>query len=95
MTRSPVVEYPVHDHPLGFDAVAVEALLHHRVLGVFAFPLLVVDLLLPGAVVVWGGLVHVVLPLIVAVHDGVVQLQLLSHKTQQVLVKYSKTMMFM
>lgn len=64
------------DHPLRLDAVAVEALLHHGVLGVFALPLLTVQLLLSGAVIVRRGFVHVVLTLVVPVHDGVVQLQL-------------------
>lgn len=77
--RPPVVEYPVNDHPLWLDAVAVEALLHHGILGVFALPLLAVELLLPGAVVERRRLVHVVLALVVPVHDGVVQLQLCDH----------------
>lgn len=71
-----MVEYPVDDHPLRFDAVAVEALLHHSILGVFALPLLAVELLLPGAVVIRRWLVHVVLTLVVPIHDGVIQLQL-------------------
>lgn len=75
-----MVEYPVDNHPLWFNAVAVEALLHHSVLGVFALPLLVVDLLLSGAVVIWRRLVHVVLTLVVPIHDGMVQLQLHNHR---------------
>lgn len=71
-----MVEYPVDNHPLRFNAVAVEALFHHGVLGVFALPLLAVELLLPGAVVVRRRLVHVVLALVVPIHDGVIQLQL-------------------
>lgn len=78
--QPPVVEYPVDDHPLWFNAVAVEALLHHSVVGVFALPLLVVELLLSGAVVVRRGLVHVVLTLVVPIHDGVIQLQLHNHR---------------
>lgn len=69
---APVVEDSVDDHPLRLDAVAVETLLHDGVLWVFALPLLYVQLLLPGAVVVWRWLVHVVLALVVAVHDRVV-----------------------
>ena len=71
-----MVDDAVDDHPLGLDAVAVEALLHDGVLRVFALPLLDVQLLLPGAVVVRRRLVHVVLPLVVTVHDRVVELQL-------------------
>lgn len=69
---APVVEDAVDDHPLRLDAVAVEALLHDGVLRVFALSLLDVQLLLPRAVVIRGRLVHVVLALIVAVHDRVV-----------------------
>lgn len=75
-----MVEYPVDDHPLWFNAIAVEALLHHSILGVFALPLLAVELLLSGAVVVRRGVVHVVLTLVVPIHDGVIQLQLHSHR---------------
>ena len=72
----PVIDHPVDDHPLWLDPVAVEPLLHDGVLWVFALPLLVVELLLPGAVVIGRGLVHIVLPLVVPVHHCVVQLQL-------------------
>lgn len=78
-----MVEYPVDNHPLRFNAVAVEALLHHGVLGVFALPLLAVELLLPGAVVVRRRLVHVVLALVVPIHDGVIQLQLREQQNSQ------------
>lgn len=72
--QPPVVDYPVDDHPLWFDAIAVEALLHHSILGVFALPLLIVELLFSRAVVERRRLIHVVLPLVVPIHDRVVQL---------------------
>lgn len=78
-----MVEYPVDNHPLRFNAIAVEALLHHGVLGVLALPLLAVELLLPGAVVVRRRLVHVVLALVVPIHDGVIQLQLHEQQNRQ------------
>lgn len=74
--QPPVVEYPVDYHPLWFNAVAIEALLHHSILGVFALPLLAVKLLLSGAVVIRRRLVHVVLTLVIPIHDRVIQLQL-------------------
>lgn len=74
--QPPVVEYPVDNHPLWFNAVAVEALLHHSILGVLALPLLTVELLLSGAVVIRRRFVHVVLSLVVPIHDRVIQLQL-------------------
>lgn len=76
-----MIDYPVDNHPLWFNAITVEALLHRSILGIFALSLLTVELLLSGAVVIWRGLVHVVLTLIVPVHDRVVQLQL--HNQQQ------------
>lgn len=76
---APVVEDAMDNHPLWFDAVAVEALLHHGVLGVDALPLLAVELLLTRTVVVGRRFVHVVFALVVAVHDGVIELQLWSH----------------
>ncbi len=78
--QPPVVDYPVDNHPLWFNAVAVEAFLHHGVLGVFALPLLTVELLLSGAVVIWRRFVHVVLTLVVPIHDRVIQLQLHNHR---------------
>lgn len=75
-----MVEYPVDNHPLRFNAIAVEALLHYSILGVFALPLLAVELLLSGAVVIRRGFVHVVFALVVPIHDGVIQLQLHNHK---------------
>lgn len=76
---APVVEDAMNDHPLGFNAVAVEALLHHGVLGVDALPLLAVELLLTRTVVVGRRFIHVVFTLVVPVHDGVVELQLWTH----------------
>lgn len=76
-----MADYPVDNHPLWFDAVAVEALLHHSVLGVFALPLLAVELLLSGAIVVRRRFVHVVLALVVAIHDRVIKLQLQNKTT--------------
>lgn len=76
-----MIDYPVDNHPLWFNAITVEALLHRSILGIFALSLLTVELLLSGAVVIWRGLIHVVLTLIVPVHDRVVQLQL--HNQQQ------------
>lgn len=67
------------NHPLWFDAIAVEALLHHGVLGVDALPLLAVELLLTRTVVVGRRLIHVVFTLVVPIHDGVIELQLWSH----------------
>ena len=73
----PVVDDAVHRHPLGFDAVAVEALLHAAVQGVLAVsPLVTLGVIVPGAVIQGRGLVHVVLALVVAVHDQVEDLQL-------------------
>ena len=71
-----MVDDAVDHHPLGLDAVAVEALLHGGVLGVLSLPLLALQLLVPRAVVVGRRLVHVVLALVVSVHHRVVQLQL-------------------
>ena len=89
-----MVEYPVDNHPLRFNAVAVEALLHHGVLGVFALPLLAVELLLPRAVVVRRRLVHVVLALVVPIHDGVIQLQLHEQQSSQKKTKQSALQSF-
>lgn len=73
---SPVVQDAVDHHPLGLDAIAVEPLLHLGILGVLVLPLLPLAVLVPRAVVKGWWLIHVVLPLVVAVHDGVVELQL-------------------
>lgn len=81
----PVVEYPMNNHPLRFDAVAVETLLHHSILRVFALSLLTIQLLFSRAVVVWRGLVHVILSLVVSIHDSMVQLQLQAEQAQSVL----------
>lgn len=78
--QPPVVDYPVDNHPLWFNAITVEALLHHSVLGVFAFPLLTVELLLSGAIVIRWRFIHVVLTLVVPIHDRVIQLQLHRHR---------------
>lgn len=67
------------NHPLWFNAIAVEALLHHGVLRVDALPLLAAELLLTRTVVVGRRFIHVVLTLVVPIHDGVIQLQLWSH----------------
>lgn len=74
-----MVEDTMNNHPLWFDAIAVEALLHHGVLGVDALPLLAVELLLTRTVVVGRRFIHVVFTLVVPIHDGVIELQLWSH----------------
>lgn len=78
--QPPVVDYPVDNHPLWFNAIAVEALLHHSILGVFALPFFTVKLLLSRAVVIWWRFVHVILTLVVPIHDRVIQLQLHKHR---------------
>lgn len=69
----------MNDHPLWFNAIAVEALLHQGILRVDALPLLTVELLLTRTVVVGRRLIHVVFPLVVPIHDGVIELQLWTH----------------
>lgn len=71
-----MVQDAVDHHPLGLDAIAVEALLHLGILGILVLPLLPLAVLIPRAVVEGWRLIHVVLALVVAVHDGVVELQL-------------------
>lgn len=66
----------MNNHPLCFNAVAVEALLHHGVLGVDGLPLVAVELILTGTIVVRRGFIHVIFTLVVPIHDGVIQLQL-------------------
>lgn len=73
---APVVQYAMDNHPLWFNAVTVEPLLHHSIVGVLALPLLIVELLLSRAIVIWWWLVHLILALVVPIHDRVVQLQL-------------------
>lgn len=72
----PVVQDAVDHHPLRLDAIAVEPLLHLCVVRVFVLPFLPLAVLISRAIVKGWWLIHVVLPLVVAVHHGVVELQL-------------------
>lgn len=72
----PVVQDAVDHHPLGLDAIAVEPLLHLCVVRVFVLPFLPLAVLVSRAIIKGWWLIHVVLPLVVAVHHGVVELQL-------------------
>lgn len=74
-----MVEDTMNNHPLWFNAIAVEALFHHGVLRVNALPLLAVELLLTRTIVVGWWFIHVVFTLVVPIHDGVIQLQLWTH----------------
>lgn len=75
-----MVQDAVDHHPLGLDAVAVEALLHLGIERVLVLPLLALTVLIAGAIIKGRWLVHIVFSLVVAVHHGVVQLQLLTGK---------------
>ena len=77
-----MVQDAVDHHPLGLDAVAVEALLHLGIERVLVLPLLTLAVLITRAVVKGRWLVHVVLSLVVAIHHCVVELQLLAEGTE-------------
>lgn len=79
LLRAPVIEDAMNNHPLWFNAVAVEALLHHGILGVDGLPLLSVKLIFTRTIVVRRGFIHVIFTLVVPIHDGVIKLQLWVH----------------
>lgn len=76
---APVIEDAMNNHPLWFNAIAVEALLHHGILAIDGLPLLTVELIFTRTIVVRWGFIHVVFTLVVPIHDGVIQLQLWVH----------------
>lgn len=82
LLRAPVIEDAMNNHPLWFNAIAVEALLHHGILAIDGLPLLTVDLIFTRTIVVWWRFIHVIFTLVVPIHDGVIQLQLWVHGNQ-------------
>lgn len=74
-----MVDDPVDGHPLGLDAKAIVLLLHLGVVRVLHLALVTLPVILPRAIVQGRGLIHVVLPLVVPVHDQVEDLQLTGH----------------
>lgn len=78
-----MVNDAVNRHPLRLDAEAVVLLLHLRVVRVLHLALITLAIILTRAIVQGWGLVHVILPLIVPVHNQVEDFQLMGHRGRE------------
>ena len=77
---SPVVDDTVDGHPLWLDAKTIVLLLHLSIVWVFHFTLVTLPIILAGAIVQGWGLIHVILPLVVSIHNQMEDFQLTGHR---------------
>lgn len=75
-----MVDDTVDSHPLWLDAKTIVLLLHLSIVWVFHFTLVTLPIILARAIVQGRGLIHVILPLVVSVHNQMEDFQLIGHR---------------